>query len=429
MERLITKDDYLDWIYARGNSSGKKHSLEKIRKLLAEFDNPQDKIKVIHVAGTNGKGSTCRFLAKAIGNKASCGLFTSPYMVRINESISINGIDISDDDFKAYIDKLKPVVEKLDEDGFHNTYFEVLTAIMFLYFYDKKVDYAVVEVGMGGTLDCTNIIKKPIASVIATISMDHTQILGNTLTEIASNKAGIIKKDCPVFVYPQKDEAMEVIKKKAKEENAALYTFSKDEVKVNELATTYNEFTFRSYKNVKTKLIGIHQLYNASLALMVLDYFKEEFKLDENLIKQSLSQTTNPGRLEEIHKNPRVIVDGSHNQEAIDTLISSLKSFTYHRLILGFSVLEDKNHAYIIKRLAQISDIIIVTSVDNPRAMSIDAIEKEFKFYGKDVIKIADRKEAFKRSIEEAAKDDLVLWCGSLYLIGDILKFKDEFIG
>lgn len=429
MEKLITKDDYLDWIYGRGNSGGKKHTLEKIKKLLCEFDNPQDKIKVIHVAGTNGKGSTCRFLAQTIGQKSSCGLFTSPYMVRINESISINGVEISDDDFKKYIDRLRPVVERLDEEGYHNTYFEVLTAIMYLYFYDQKVDYAVVEVGLGGTVDCTNIIKKPLASVITTISKDHIQILGDSLEEIASNKAGIIKKEVPVFVYPQKEVVMKVIKDKAKEENSKLYTFTKDEVLVNKLDTAYNDFTFRSYENVKTQLIGIHQLYNASLALMVLDYFKDEFSLDEETIKSSFYQTTNPGRLQEINKNPRVIVDGSHNQEAIDTLLESLKNFTYDRLILGFSVLEDKNHDYIIGKLANLADDIIVTSVDNQRAMALDDIEKEFAIHGKGVIKIEDRKEAFKKSIELAGEKDLVLWCGSLYLIGDILRIKDEILG
>lgn len=426
MKKLITKNDYLDWIYGRGNTSGKKHTLEKIRRLLAHFDNPQDKIKVIHVAGTNGKGTTCRFLAQTIGKKYSCGLFTSPYMVRINESISISGIEISDEDFKKYIDRLKPVVEKLDEEGYHNTYFEVLTAIMYLYFYDKKVDYAVVEVGLGGSVDSTNIIKSPIASVITTISKDHIQILGDSLEEIAENKAGIIKKDVPVFVYPQKNVVMEVIEKKAEAENADVYVFSKDEIKVNELTTSYNEFTFRSFNHIRTKLIGVHQIYNASLALMVLDFFKEEFNLDEDIIKKSFLETTNPGRLQEIHTKPRVILDGSHNQEAIDTLLESMKYFTYDRLILGFSVLEDKNHDYIIGKLADLADKIIVTSIDNPRAMELDKIEKEFEIHGKSVIKIKNSKEAFKKTMNLAKENDLVLWCGSLYLMGDILSFKDE---
>lgn len=429
MNKLITKNDYLDWIYDRGNTSGKKHTLEKIRRLLAHFDNPQDKIKVIHVAGTNGKGSTCRFLAQTIGNVSSCGLFTSPYMVRINESISISGVEISDEDFKKYIDRLKPVVEKLDEEGYHNTYFEVLTAIMYLYFYDKKVDYAVVEVGLGGSLDSTNIIKKPLASVITTISKDHIQVLGDSLEQIAANKAGIIKKNVPIFVYPQKDLVMKVIKEKAKLENANIFTFTKDEIKVNELTSSYNEFTFNSFNHIRTSLIGTHQIYNASLALMVLNFFKKEFKLDEKIIRKSFFETTNPGRLQEIHKSPRILLDGSHNQEAIDSLLESIKNFTYDKLILGFSVLEDKNHDYIIGNLANIADKIIVTSIDNPRAMELEDIEKEFKVYGKSVIKIEDRKKAFKKTIDLSKENDLILWCGSLYLVGEILSFKDEVLG
>lgn len=428
MSELITKDDYLDWIYNRGNSGGKRHSLEKIGRLLENFDNPQDKLKIIHVAGTNGKGSTSRFIANTLSSVSNCGLFTSPYMININESISINGEDISDFDFKKYIDILKPFVEKLDFEGLHNTYFEVLTAIMYLYFYDKKVDYAVVEVGLGGSLDSTNIIKSPIASVITTISEDHTQILGNTLEKIAENKAGIIKQKVPVFVYPQTKAIMKVIEKKAKMENSEVFTFKKEEVKIKGIDSTINKFSFRKFDNIETKLIGIHQVYNASLALMVLEYFKNKFGLDNNLIKKSFSDTTNPGRLQEINKSPKVLVDGSHNQEAIESLLNSIKYFEYEKLILGFSVLKDKNHEYIIKKLSKIADKVIITSINNPRAMNISDIENEFRTYNKEVIKIKNNKEAFKKSIDLANKNDLVLWCGSLYLVGEILKIKNEIL-
>lgn len=426
MKTLTSKDDYINWIYKRGNSGGKKHSLKKISRLLDHFDNPQDKIKIIHVAGTNGKGSTCRFLAQAIGEKYRCGLFTSPWMVKINESISINGHDISNHDFKKYIDILKPVVEKLDGEGYHNTYFEVLTALMYMYFYDKKVDYAIVEVGMGGSLDSTNIIKNPIASVITTISKDHTKVLGSSIEEIAANKAGIIKKESPVFVYPQKNQVMDIIKNVADKEDSKLFTFDKNEIKIEKIGRSYNEFSFRSFTNIKTSLIGVHQIYNASLALMVLDYFKDDLGLGLESLKKSFFLTKNPGRLEEIHAKPRVIVDGSHNREAIDTLINSLNNFSYDKLILGFSILKDKDYAYIIKELAGIADQVVVTSIDNSRLIGLDEIGKEFKKYGKNPFEIEDRRKAFRKSLELAGENDLVLWCGSLYLVGDILKFKKE---
>lgn len=427
MKELKTIEDYLNWLFERGNSGG-VHTLDKIRLLLAEFDNPQDKLKIIHVAGTNGKGSTSKFIANSLSKTVSCGLFTSPYMKKINESISISGEDISDDDLMKYIDKIKPVAEKLDDLGYHNTYFEVLTAIMYLYFYEKKVKACVVEVGLGGLLDSTNIIKKPIASVITTISKDHIDILGNSFEEIAVNKAGIIKKQVPVFVYPQKKEVMEVIKLKAKEENSTVYTFEKNEVEIVSLNSKYNEFSFRNYKNIKTKLLGIHQTYNASLALLVLNYFKDKFELTDTIIKHSLYHTNNRGRLELLSKEPRVLIDGSHNEQAIDSLVDSLKTFDYQNLIIGFSVLKDKNFTYMISKLSKIADKVIITSINNPRAMNLKELELEFSKVNKEVTAIEDRIEAYKYSKKIAGDKDLVVWCGSLYLIGDLMKYEDNLL-
>ena len=171
------KDYYLDWIYGRGNSAGKRRDLSAIKALLNELGNPQDKIKVIHIAGTNGKGSTANYIVNTLAKTSKCGLFTSPYMVEINEEVQINGKAISDEEFFSYIDLIKPVCEKLDKIDLKNTYFEVMTALMYKYFYDKKVDVCVVETGLGGRLDSTNIVKKPLATIITTISMDHTNIL------------------------------------------------------------------------------------------------------------------------------------------------------------------------------------------------------------------------------------------------------------
>ncbi|MFR2716342.1 MAG: bifunctional folylpolyglutamate synthase/dihydrofolate synthase, partial [Anaerococcus obesiensis] len=168
------KDYYLDWIYGRGNSAGKRRDLSDIKALLNELGNPQDKIKVIHIAGTNGKGSTANYIANTLAKTSKCGLFTSPYMIEINEEVQINGKAISDEDFFSYINLIRPICEKLDVRGLKNTYFEVMTALMYKYFYDKKVDVCVVETGLGGRLDSTNIVQKPLATIITTISMDHT---------------------------------------------------------------------------------------------------------------------------------------------------------------------------------------------------------------------------------------------------------------
>lgn len=422
--KLKKFEDYVDWMYARG-SSGEKHTLENVRRLLDAFDNPQDKIKVIHVAGTNGKGSTCHYLSSALSTTSKCGLFISPYMETILESISINDEQISQEDFMHYIDELKPVVEKLDEDGFHNTYFEVLTAIMYRYFYDKRVDVAIVEVGLGGLVDSTNVIKSPLASVIVTIAMDHVNILGNTIEEIAANKGGIIKDNRPVFVYPQNfPEVMTILREIASEHNSEFFTFSKDEITDVSLAPENNHFSFRNFKDVTTKLVGVHQLYNASLALMVLDHFKEEFNLTDNMIKEAILNTQNHGRLEFIHENPTVLIDGSHNAEAIDALLESLEAFKYNRLILGFSILQDKDYEYVISRLAPIADEIIITNIDNPRAFKLEDLKTEVEKKAKNVTAIANRIEAYEYSKSLAHEGDLVLWCGSLYLIREFRLYE-----
>lgn len=418
------KNYYLDWLYDRGNSSGKKPSLERIRMLLDKLDNPQDKIKVIHIAGTNGKGSTANYIASTLSINNKCGLFTSPYMKEINEEIQINGVNISDEDFFKYIEEIKTICEDLDKIACHNTYFEVLTAIMYKYFYDKRVDVAVVETGLGGLFDSTNIIKKPIASVITTISMDHMNILGNSLEEIAENKAGIIKDDTVLFLYPQDERALKVIKNKAYEKNVPIFSFDFSDIKIKEESKDYNRFDYKDYKNIKTRLIGEHQIYNATNAINLLDYFKDTFNLDKKTIKKGIYNSLNPGRLELISNNPRVLIDGSHNKESIDYLIKSLRLFDYDNLIVGFSVLKDKDYTYIIKKLSQFASKIIVTTVDNPRAFELGDLEKEVRKNFENVIAIENRIDAYNYSKKIANKNDLVLWCGSLYLIGEILKYE-----
>lgn len=419
----ITMDEATNFVLNRGTSKG-VHTLDKIRLLLEEFDNPQDKIRTIHIAGTNGKGSTTKMIAKVLASKNKTATFTSPYIRRINEAIAINGCDISDDEFIDLVKKIKKPIENLDNKGYYLSYFEVLTAMAYIFFYEQKVDVAIIETGLGGLLDCTNIIKKPLASVITTISMDHMNILGNSIEEIAYQKAGIIKKDCPVFIYPNNQIAMQVFSKKVDETNSASFTFNKDEVNIKQADDKANVFDFRNYKDVKLKLLGKHQIYNACLALLILDHFKKDFNIDEKIIKESLENTENIGRLTTISSNPRVIVDGSHNKEAIDALIDTIRNFSYDRLIIGFSVLGDKDYEYIIRRLSEIADELVVTSIDNPRAFDFDELSKITKEKFKSAIAIEDNKKAYEYSKSICNRNDLVLWCGSFYLISDIISYQ-----
>lgn len=421
----ITMTEATNYILNRGTSKG-VHTLDKIRLLLEEFDNPQDKIRTIHIAGTNGKGSTTKMIAKVLASKNKTATFTSPYIRRINEAIAINECDISDDEFVDLVKRLKKPIEMLDNKGYYLSYFEVLTAMAYVYFYEQKVDVAIIETGLGGLLDSTNIIKKPLASVITTISMDHMNILGDSIEEIAYQKAGIIKENCPVFIYPNDSVAMGVFSKKVEDTNSSSFTFSKDEIEIKQADDKANIFDFRNYKDVKLKLLGKHQIYNACLALLILDYFKKDFNIDEKIIKDALENTENIGRLTTISSNPRVIVDGSHNKEAIDALIDTLKSFSYEKLIIGFSVLNDKDYEYIIRRLSEIADELIVTSIDNPRAFDFDELSDITKEKFKAAITIEDNKKAYEYSKNICGRNDLVLWCGSLYLISDIINYQSE---
>lgn len=421
----LTYKEAKEFILQRPGSKG-IHTLKKIELLLEKFDNPQDKINVIHIAGTNGKGSTTKFLSQVFSKNYKTGSFTSPYIRKINEAIAINGEAISDEDFASLISRVHDYVLDLEKEGYYLSYFEVLTGIMYIYFYEKNVDIAIVETGLGGLLDSTNIIKKPIASVITTISKDHMDILGDTLEEIAYQKAGIIKEGVPVFLYPQEDQVLKVIKERADYCHSKLYTFTKDEVNIRENSQRANIFDFRDYKNVEISLLGLHQIYNASLSLMVLDYFKDSYKLDEDSIKKGLLKAKNPGRLTKVSESPKVIVDGSHNRQAIDSLVESLGKFSYDKLIIGFSVLRDKEYDYIIDELSKVADEMIVTSIDNPRAFEIDELEQIVKEKFPKAIAIEDSIKAYQYSKKLAGPDDLVIWCGSLYLISEIINYEER---
>ena len=251
-------------------------------------------------------------------------------------------------------------------------------------------------------------------------------ILGDTLEEIAYQKAGIIKRNCPVFVYPQDEKVYQIIKEKTYETGSKLFTFSKDQVNIKQSDDKANIFDFRDYKDVKISLLGTHQIYNASLSLMVLDYFKEYFNIDEEIIKEELYKANNPGRLSLICQKPRVIVDGSHNRDAIDWLTKSLETFSYDRLIVGFSVLKDKEYPYIIEKLSNIADELIITIIDSPRAFKINELSKIVREKFPRALAIEDNIKAYNYAKEISCENDLIIWCGSLYLIGDFINYEDK---
>lgn len=412
----------VSWLENRNIPLG-EFTLDNIKELLNIFHKPQDKLKIIHITGTNGKGSVASFIAGALRENAyKVGKFTSPYITNIREEIEINNEEISEEDFAKLATEVREKVEELDEKKIFVSGFEILTSIAYIYFARNNLDFAVMEVGMGGRVDATNVMEKSIP-VFCHISLDHANILGDTIGKIAHEKGGIIKENSQVFSYPQDEDARAELKKLSKEKNSSFYEFSQDEVEILSSNEEGNVFSFRNHKNVEISLIGDHQALNASLALMVLDFLKEEYKLDEEKIKEGLKKAKNIGRTECLSKDPLIIIDGSHNLDSIERIEESVKKFKYKKLILGFSLLKDKDHAHILSKIENIADKIVLTEIDSDRHTDLKELEAEFKkFSKKEIYPIKNREEAAEKTLSLAGEGDMILWCGSLYLIKDIRK-------
>ena len=410
------------WLENRNIPLG-EFTLDNIKELLKIFGKPQDKLKIIHITGTNGKGSVASFIARALReNNYKVGKFTSPYITNIREEIEINNEEISEEDFAKLATEVREKVEELDEKKIFVSGFEILTSIAYIYFARNNLDFAVMEVGMGGRVDATNVMEKSIP-VFCHISLDHANILGDTIGKIAHEKGGIIKENSQVFSYPQDEEARAELKKLSKEKNSDFYEFSQDEVEILSSNEEGNIFNFRNHKNVEISLIGDHQALNASLALIVLDFLKKDYGLDEEKIKVGLKKAKNIGRTECLSKDPLIIIDGSHNLDSIERIEESVKKFSYNKLILGFSLLKDKDHDHILKKIENIADKIVLTEIDSDRHTDLKELEAEFrKFSKKEIYPIKNREEAVEKTLSLAGEGDMILWCGSLYLIKDIRK-------
>ncbi|GMG96931.1 bifunctional folylpolyglutamate synthase/dihydrofolate synthase [Tepidimicrobium xylanilyticum] len=413
---------------------GSRLGLDVIGKLLDLLGNPHLDMKYIHIAGTNGKGSTSAYMAtilKEAGYKV--GLFTSPYLERFNERISINGRDIPDERLAKITQRIKEKIEIMLKGGFeHPTTFEIITAIAFVYFKEENVDFAVLEVGLGGRSDSTNIISDSCASVITTIDYDHTDVLGDTLAKIAYEKAGIIKENGLVISYPQEEEAIKTIERVAAEKKAKLYVCPMNQVEIVHLSDKGGVFNFeydsKIFKDIEISLLGEHQVYNAALAFMTSLILNEEgiIQIEEEHIRNGLKKTRWPGRLEVLKRGPIFLIDGAHNLQGAKTLASSLNLFQYKRLILGIAILKDKDVENIIKTLAPLANEIVVTEVNMPRKMKAEDLEKVIKKYNENTVVENDMKKAVDKAYELAEEEDLIVFSGSLYLIGDIRKLIKE---
>ncbi|MCL2322663.1 MAG: bifunctional folylpolyglutamate synthase/dihydrofolate synthase [Oscillospiraceae bacterium] len=405
---------------------GSNYGLKRMETVLVKLGNPEKNAKAIHIAGTNGKGSVASGISKILEESGyRVGLYISPFIEVFEERISINGENISKEDLALYMSKIKGSIEEAERDlGESLTEFEVITILMFLYFSEKNVDYAVLETGLGGRLDATNVVE-PILSAITSISFDHMEILGDTLAKIAFEKAGIIKQNVPVVLFPQEEEAYEMIKHCAKEKNSKLYYFDKTCVKSS---TSYKNKPYqdivietkRDIYSVRFSLIGEHQKYNCAMIIHICEALMDlGINLKKDTIYRALLKVVWIGRLEIIHENPLVVLDGAHNDDGMRNLVKSIDEyFSFERLFLVFGMLKDKNIE--VKEVLSRAHKVFTTEINIQRTLKADELYKRCREVKVLVNCENDPIVAILKAVKEANKEDMILVCGSLYLIGEV---------
>ncbi|MGN0106760.1 MAG: bifunctional folylpolyglutamate synthase/dihydrofolate synthase [Hominilimicola sp.] len=379
-----------------------------LRKLLGHLGNPQKKLKFIHIAGTNGKGSTAAMTAEILKQSGyRTGLFTSPFLEVFNDRIRINGENISDNDLADCVTRVKKAME--DNDALVSE-FAFVTAAAFLYFYEKKCDFVVLEVGMGGALDATNVIDKSLVSVICKIALDHTQYLGDTIEEIALEKCGIIRENGLAVSYPN-DTVINIIEQCAANKNARLIIADNPEI-------TENGFIYKG-KEYPLSLKGTYQPQNAAVVLEIINALREiGLQIPESAVTEGLKNTHWAARFEFVSDN--VIIDGGHNMDGIKALRKSLLDLN-REIILVMAMMQDKAYEECIREIAPIAKTVVATQVDMPRCLKAEKLSDIVKSMNVPVVVNTNPQEALKKALE-IADSALVCVCGSLFLAGEIRK-------
>lgn len=405
-----------------------KNSLEHTKECLRRLGNPQDKFRVIHVAGTNGKGSTCAFLTSILREAGySCGLFTSPHLVEINERFQINEQDIDNDAFLEAFRKVKALADELVAEGnYHPTYFEMLFLMGMVIFARAGVDYVTLETGLGGRLDATTAVENPAACIITSISFDHMQYLGDTIEEIAGEKAGIIVPGVPVIYDGNNKKAAEVIRNRAGELNSPAFEVRGEDTEI--LRNTQAGIDF-SYKNAyygdtvySIPFIARYQVMNCALALKTMEVLKDELPVTRENIRMGLERTRWQGRMETVL--PGVIVDGAHNEDGVKKFVETAAHFQEeYPLTLLFSAVDDKDFTDMIDTICRKIRFrhVVVTQVGGCRMVSAKTLAGIFREKGCDSVEAVEEiPDAFSRALSARGDDGMLFCVGSLYLVGEI---------
>lgn len=409
---------------------GKKLGLNKVRHLMKRLGNPQETLKTVHIAGTNGKGSTAAFLSEILQTAGyTVGLFTSPFLYEFNERIRVNGQMIDDVALCSAMERVKNVADKMHAEGEeYPTEFELITAAAFCHFAEVDCDIVVLETGLGGRFDATNVISSPEVSVITSIGLDHTQYLGNTLADIAFEKSGIIKQNRPCVCYGlQAEEVFSVIQSKTQEEHSELYTWSQEEIVKCEVCEDGNSFVFRGVC-YRTKLRGEYQIYNAITAIITAKVLQKTFfSVTEETIRTGIENAKWSGRMEPLSKQPLIFADGSHNPDGVRAFSKSAKKIAGNRKTeFVVAMMKDKDCKNCLQELSVLTDHVIVTTLPFPRAATAEELAQTASDMFTRVETAQNCKEALQMAEKNVGNHGCVFVLGSLYLIGEVKKVLEK---
>jgi dihydrofolate synthase/folylpolyglutamate synthase len=427
---IHTYKEAVDWIHSR-LKFGIKPGLDRMEWMLEQLGNPHRRIKAVHIAGTNGKGSTVTYM-RSVLQKAEykVGTFTSPYIESFNERISVNGESIADEELVKLVRIVKPVVEQMETTELGEaTEFEIITVMAFYYFGAENIcDIVLLETGLGGRYDSTNVIY-PVLSIITTIGHDHMHVLGETLAEIAGEKAGIIKAGVPVITGVIQQEAVEVIHAAARDTKSKIYQIGADfsvQHTHSDIEGERFSFTcpFRTLEDAAISMRGAHQVHNAALALMGIYYLKtyQSFIIEESDIREGLCEAFWLGRFEQLSASPAIIIDGAHNPEGVDSLVQTIQAhYENRRVIVLFSALGDKKIDEMVEKLETVADRMVFTTFAFPRAIPPQLLAEHCRMESKTVYE--DWEEAIQATLPSLHEEDVFLITGSLYFISEVRKY------
>lgn len=415
-------NEVLDRIHSL-NKFGSRPGLERICMLLESLGNPQDSLSFVHVAGTNGKGSVCQMVSSVLrASHYKTGLFISPYITDFRERIQINNELIEKEKLVETAEYVFSHLDKLNAEGIIITEFEFVMAVALEFFKREKVEVVVFETGLGGRLDCTNVIKPPLCAVITRIGLDHTDILGDTIELIAKEKSGIIKEGSAVVSSEQLSEALSVIENTCRELDVPFTLASTEMLTDRDLTLTHTAFTYKG-ERIKLYLTGEHQVQNAASALMCLETLKAKGfeNISSDTIKEGFLQVRNPARLEVLSENPLVILDGAHNKDGMETFANSVKTLSDGKGVLIIGMLKDKDSRGSLELIDGMFTSVYTVPIDNPRALTSEEMGEIAREHFESVTVTNSVQEALSKALSEAQEKNIPLFvCGSLYLAGEI---------